>query len=122
MFCSQTIILDSTGLFFKESGCEGLSYISLGKYKLGKDNKVSFQYLPFDGIKPIAKIIQEENRNKNDSIIDITFYDRYKKPISFNFGIRIGDKSNQVHEIWTDEHGQIQVNRFLIKYVSFVQF
>lgn len=122
MFCSQTIILDSTGLFFNESGCEGRSNISFGKYKLGKDNKISFQYLPFDSIKPIAKIIQEEKAEENDSLVTITFYDRYNHPLGFNFGIRLGDTNNQVHEMWTDETGQLKVNRFLFRYVSLVQF
>lgn len=122
MFCSQTIILDSTGLFFQESGCESRSSISFGKYKLGKNNKISFEYLPFDSINPVAKIISEESVSETDSIITITFYDRYNRPLGGNFGIRLGDTSNQVHEMWTDDIGQIHVNHFHFKYVSLVQF
>jgi hypothetical protein len=122
MFCSQTMILDSSGLFFNVSGCEGRANISFGRYTLDRNNKISFQYLPFDSIKPVAKIIQEENAKANDSLITITFYDRYNRPLGFNFGIRLGDTSNQVHEMWSDEIGRIQVNRFQFKYVSLVQF
>ena len=122
MFCSQTMILDSTGLFFKESGCESRSSISFGKFKLGKDNKISFQYLPLDSIHPVAKIAEEETVKESDSLITITFYDRYNSPLDINFGIRLGDTCNKVHEMWTNEIGQIQVNRFLFRYVSLVQF
>jgi hypothetical protein len=122
MFCSQTITLDSTGLFFQESGCESRSSISFGRYTLDKDNKISFQYLPFDSINPVARITEEESVNESDSLITITFYDRYNRPLGINFGIRLGDTSNQVHEMWTNETGQIQVNRFFFRNVSLVQF
>jgi hypothetical protein len=108
-------------LFFQESGCESRSSISFGKYKLGKDNKINFQYLPFDSINPVANIT-EESVKEGDSLITITFYDRYNRPLGINFGIRLGDTSNQVHEMWTNEIGQIQINRFLFNYVSLVQF
>src|SRR4029079_9901986 len=81
MFCSQTLILDSTGLFFYESGCEGSSNISFGKYKLDKDNKINFQFLPFDSINPINKIVLDSSANETDSLITLTFYDRYNQPL-----------------------------------------
>lgn len=52
----------------------------------------------------------------------IALYDRYKKPVSLNFGVRLADTSNQVHEMWTDESGQIEVNRFVFKELALVQF
>lgn len=122
MFCSQTIILDSTGIFFNESGCEDRSNISFGIYKIAKNNKISLQYLPFDSLRPINKIVEEQKAEENDSMITITFYDRYMEPLEVNVGIRLGDTSNQVKENWTDERGQIEINRFAFKYISLAQF
>jgi hypothetical protein len=120
-YCSQSMILDSSGLFFQESGCEGRSKISFGRYQMGKDNRISFVSLPFDSINPVAKIVEGESVTENDSITTITFYDRYHRQLGFNFGIRLGDTGNLVHEMWTDESGAIQVNRHLYKKISFIQ-
>jgi hypothetical protein len=119
--CSQSIILDSTGIFFKERGCEGRSTISFGKYTIYKNNDIHFQFLPFSDIKPISKIVKTKIAEPKDSFVVITFYDRFKKPLSFNFGVRVSDTANKVHEMWTDETGQVRINRFMFKYVSLIQ-
>jgi len=120
--CSRSFILDSTGYFFKEWGCEGKSRISFGRYKIDDKKNISLQFLPFDSILPINKIVEGKRLEGLDSILTIALYDRYKKPVSLNFGVRLADTSNQVHEMWTDESGQIEVNRFVFKELALVQF
>jgi hypothetical protein len=120
-FCSQSIILDSNGYFFHEWGCEGRSNISFGKYKLGRNNIINFHFFPFDSITPIKEVVQLKSVGGKDSIVTITFYDRFGQTLNTNFGIRVADTSNTIHEVWTDEEGQIQVNRFVFKNVGLIQ-
>jgi hypothetical protein len=120
-FCSQTIILDSSGYFFKEWGCEGRSNISFGRYKVKRDNGLIFQFLPFDSLVPVGEVVRAKTAD-DDSLVTITFYDRYREPLRSNFGVRVADTGNTVHEMWTDEAGQIQVNRFLFRNVVLNQF
>lgn len=120
-FCSQTMILDSSGIFFHEGGCEGRSDISFGRYSINSDNILSFQYLSFDSISPVRKVIQSQNATLGDSSITLTFYDRYNQALGSAFGILIGDTANKVHESWTDSKGQIELNSNTFKYVSLVQ-
>lgn len=47
-----------------------------------------------------------------DSIVTVTFYDRFKQPLASNFAVRAIDQDNKLHEMSTDENGQVEVNRF----------
>lgn len=120
-FCSQTMILDSCGVFFYESGCEGRSDISYGRYSINSGNILSFQYLSFDSMSPVRKVIQSQNATLGDSSITLTFYDRYNQVLGSTFAILIGDTANKVHEFWTDSKGQIELNSNTFKFVSLVQ-
>ena len=120
--CSKSVILDSAGYFFHEWGCEGRSNISFGKYRMGRDNIINFRFLPFDSIAPIKKVTQVTSKESSDSIVTFSFYDRFGEPLNTNFGIRVADTSNKVHEMWTDEKGQIQLNRFIYKNITLIQF
>jgi hypothetical protein len=111
--CSETIILDNTGHFFKEQRCEGKSTISFGRYTVGKEKNIRFYFLPFDSIAPINRVVSEKIIMEYDSLVTVTFYDRFKEPLATNWGVGVVDKNNKVHEIRTDEKGQVEVNRFI---------
>jgi hypothetical protein len=110
-FCSQNILLDSLGYYFKEKGCEGSGEISFGKYSLSKAGIVTFLPLPFSVLQPIRKIKRSEASDLNDSIITITFYDRYDKPLHYNFNIIVLKMSGEDWYPATDENGQLALNR-----------
>jgi hypothetical protein len=69
--------------------------------------------LPFDSIAPVGKIVTEKIIMEYDSLLVVTFYDRFKKPLANNAGIRVMDQQNRVHDMQTDEQGQVEINRFL---------
>jgi hypothetical protein len=120
--CSKSIILDSAGYFFNESGCEGRSNICFGRYKLGQDNIIKFHFLPFDSIAPIKEINQVSSTETNDSNVTISFYDRFGEQLTNNVGILVIDTSNKTHEMWTDQKGQIRLNCFIFKELTLIQF
>jgi hypothetical protein len=111
--CDETIILDSLGYFFKEKGCEGNSSISFGRYKISKDNIVSFHFLPFDSLKPIREI--KRFKDSNDSTITITLYDRDTKPLSYAVNLEALDSSGKQHGVTADENGRVVLNKKLYK-------
>jgi hypothetical protein len=110
--CTQTIILDSAGYFFKERNCGQTSNISFGRYNKEKEHHIHFQFLPFDSLAPFYRIVSERIIMEYDSMVTVTFYDRFKRPIANNSGVRVVDVNNKAFEIWTNEHGQVEVNRF----------
>lgn len=112
-FCDETIILDSLGYFFKEKGCEGNSTISYGKYKVSKKDVVSFYFLPIDSLQPFKEI--KRFKDSNDSIITITLYDRYDKPLSYAINLEAIDNSGKQHGAYTDEDGRVFLDRKLYK-------
>jgi hypothetical protein len=69
-WCSTTYIIDSTGKFCRERGCEGRSHISCGTYQL-KEDKITFIFNNFDSIPPVLKIV--ETSKLNDSTIKVIF-------------------------------------------------
>jgi hypothetical protein len=107
--------LDTCEYFFHEWGCESRSNVSFGKYKLKQGNLIVFYFLPFDSIAAIKEVVNVNNASGNDSIVTISFYDRFGKSLNGNVGIQLLDTNNKVHEVGTDEKGQIQVNRFIYK-------
>jgi len=119
--CSSNIILDSLGYFFKERGCEGSSHISFGKYKITKNNIISFSFFSFDSLEPFRKIRRYKNTNKNDSIITITLFSRENKPLGFNFNIQVFDIDGKPENVNTNEKGELFINHFLYKQLLLTQ-
>jgi hypothetical protein len=113
--CTQTIILDSAGYFFKERSCGEASDISFGRYNKEQEHRIRFQFLPFDSLAPFYRIVSERIIMEYDAMVTVTFYDRFKIPIANNSGVRVVDANNKAYEMRTDEHGQIEVNRFIYK-------
>ncbi len=111
--CDETIILDSTGYFFKERGCEGRSIISFGKYRVSKSNVVTFYSLPIDSLQPIRDI--KRSGTSEDSTITITLYDRYDKPLTYAIYLEAIHKSGRHDDVSTDEKGSLVLNRTLYK-------
>jgi hypothetical protein len=109
--CDETIILDSTGYFFKERGCEGRSIISYGRYQLSKHNVIRFYSLPMDSLQPIREI--KRYKSPGDSTLTITLYDRYDKPLSYAINLVAVDSVGRHYDVLTDEHGSVVQNRRL---------
>jgi hypothetical protein len=118
-FCGETVILDSIGYFFKDEGCEGQSEVSFGKYKLSKNNVVTFKPLPFDSLKPIRKIKRTKVTTNTDSTITITLYDIHNKLVSIGANVEVVDKNGLSERIYVDKKGQIMLNRNLHKDIIF---
>lgn len=107
--CSQTIIIDSSGYFFKEQGCEGNSTISFGRYKISKGNIISFYFLPFDSLPPIREI--KRFKNTNDSTLTFTLIDRYGKPFPSSFNLEAVDINGKTETVYSIENGKVILNR-----------
>jgi hypothetical protein len=77
-FCSTSIHLDSDSTFTFESGCEGRSRVTIGKYKIIRD---SLFLSPFEkkDIQPFCKL-EEISTRKNDSIITFIIKDKLGSP------------------------------------------
>jgi len=113
--CSKTIILDSLGYFFIERGCESASYVTSGRYNIGKDQVIDFNPLPVSRIEPIKKIVNE--RVSTDSFLTITFYDRYNGPVDCPF-ILLWGLNDKMQESRTGDSGKLILNRFLFRNVT----
>lgn len=109
--CSEMIILDSLGYYFEESGCEGDGHVSFGKYKLTKNNIISFYPLPLDSLQGLRTIKRIKSSFPSDTILTITIFDRYNHPLAYNLNIDAIALNGEVSSIYTDEKGQILLNR-----------
>jgi hypothetical protein len=110
-FCSTTFILDSLGNFYRESGCEGRSYLSYGKYLL-RNGVVEFRFESFDSIN-IYREVRRFDENKNDSIISIQFLTISQKPVpNTYFTITARDSINGKGFLLLklDENGKVLLN------------
>ncbi len=109
-FCSTTIMLDSLGNFYRESGCEGRSYISFGTYRY-KNGIVEFRFLNFDSINPVNNILESTSR-KNDSTVFITFLTKQGEPVSnSHFSVDAIDSSGKFLKTYRlDSVGRIEIN------------
>jgi len=106
--CSESILLDSTGLFFQEWGCESDVRVTFGKYNLTKAGRLSLKFMPLDSITPIA--YRKHIDVSRDSIVEIRFIDRERKPIYSSFQLTLVDTANNFERRWLDENGLIFVN------------
>ncbi len=109
-FCSSTLILDSLGNFFRESGCEGRSDISLGKYTF-RNGLVEMKSLDYDSISAYKKILKK-HLGLNDSIAIIQFSTAYNTPVSNNhFIVKATDSLNKLFELYKlNNEGQAFIN------------
>src|SRR5690349_739655 len=67
--CNETIILDSTGLFFNDWGCENELRVAYGKYSIKKAGVLQLRYLSLASLPPVAYMKQTVFRN--DSLVEI---------------------------------------------------
>jgi len=109
-FCSTNYILDSLGNFYRESGCEGRSYIAYGKYLL-RNGIVEFRFHNFDSIY-VYKEIKKASHTENDSLILIQFLTNRGIPVPNNhFIITALDTSSKVSQTFkVDENGRVLLN------------
>ncbi|MDB5200655.1 MAG: hypothetical protein JWQ27_64 [Ferruginibacter sp.] len=108
-FCSTSILMDSLGNAYRESGCEGRSSIALGTYRL-KNDIVDFQFQNFDSESPIFEI--QQKTPLMDSLITITILSRQGNPIpNTYFTVDAIDSSGRHFKtIKLNDAGQLQVN------------
>ncbi len=109
-FCSTNYILDSLGNFYRESGCEGRSYIAYGKYLL-RNGIVEFRFYNFDSIN-VYKEIKKTSHTENDSLILIQFLTNRGTPVpNNNFIITAPDTSGKISQTFkVDENGRVLLN------------
>ena len=110
--CSESILLDDSGFFFRERGCEGDSYISYGSYVTDVHHFISFRFLPIRKLKPMKKIVLLRALKDGDSIVTVTFYDRYGERLRGN-KMLLADTGNKIHEVATDGKGRLTINHFI---------
>lgn len=108
-FCSKSIQLDSSGVFFMEHGCEGNSQVAYGRYKLLPNNLINFKRLPFDSIAPISKI--DRFHNELDTTLTVTFLDREGMVLAYVFIGQVGNDKGIITEPFTNEKGQLVLDR-----------
>ncbi|TMI72800.1 MAG: hypothetical protein E6H09_09280 [Bacteroidetes bacterium] len=113
--CGASIILDNTGYFFKEHGCEETAYISFGRYKILRNGVVDFKYLTFDSMPPLREVRRSNITEKNDSVITIKLFDRYDQTLAYNFNIQLVDTSSQFSNGMTNDNGELEINRYKFK-------
>lgn len=111
--CSQSIVLDSLGFFFKEHGCEGDSYVSFGRYRISKKNVITFFFLPIDSLQPFNEI--KRSRDVNDSLLTFSFYDRMGQPINQSSNFEAVRKDSRTENVRSDTNGKIRLNRMLYR-------
>jgi hypothetical protein len=111
--CSRSLLLDSLGYFFKEEGCEGRSFISFGHYQVSKSGILTFSHLPADSLHAFQQI--RRTKGPADTVLTLTFYDRYGKLLRHVHSFQIIDNNGKQESVWTDNNGQIILDRRLYK-------
>jgi len=111
--CNENIMLDSTGLFFQEWGCESDVRVTFGKYNLTKAGRLRLKFLPLDSIAPIAYIKQTDVAK--DSVVKVSLLDREGKAIYSSFQLTLVDTAGKLERKWLDDHGLLLINRLRYK-------
>jgi hypothetical protein len=117
--CGESIILDSAGLFFKESGCEGDQVVSFGKYRISKSGRLSVKFLPLDSIAPIRQVKQTDK--VDDSLVTVRLFDREDEPVSSSFRVVLIDTAGKKEDVWLLDNGTLVINRFLYRQLFLAQ-
>ncbi len=109
-FCSSTLLLDSLGNFFHESGCEGRSNIAFGKYTF-RNSLIEITSSDYDSASAFKKI-PKKSLGINDSIATIWFLTIYNTPVSNNhFIVKATDSLNNFFELYKlNDEGQAFIN------------